>query len=195
MITAMNDSPYTDQEMDGLNRARGDYFWMNGELSITLIENTLDLADLEPVACGVQPEYVEVVIRRRVAGPMASPITPEAALLVAFVIATHGFLQELGKDAYTGFRSALYAVYTKAKTWANGRGYSPMIIKRSDFEHVYFHLLPGMSAETFLAAFLAFCNFSDPEVAEQATHSTVIMEFEVKSQTWQVSLVLEGVLV
>jgi hypothetical protein len=116
---------------------------------------------------------------------MASPLGPEAALALAFAIAAHGFLEELGKDLYAAFRSGLFAAYRKAKTWANGRGYSPLTAQRHDYPHVYFHFPAGMSQATFEAAFKAFCTFADETVRERGKVTmAVVVEFNEAAQTW-----------
>jgi hypothetical protein len=95
-----------EQEALGVRRA-GENLWRWSGISLRVVENTVPLTDLDPVIEGIQPEFAEVTISRRVAGPMAGGLFPEAALVLALAVASHGFLSELGKDLYKGFRAAL----------------------------------------------------------------------------------------
>jgi hypothetical protein len=170
------------------------YSWMAGELRIEIVENTVDLADLEPVVAAIQPGFAEVVIKRRTAGPAAGgPGTPEAALVLAFVIASHGFLQEFGKDLYAGFRAAVFAAYRRAKTWANARGYSPMTAERSDLRHVVFHFPPDMTEAAVDEALMAFFSFEDEgierqdqQIARRGGRAWIVLKFEPESKTWRI---------
>lgn len=182
--------PYDDlmseKELERGERA-GPWMWSSHGLRIEIVENTLDLADLQPIVEAIQPELAAVDIRRKVAGPMASPLTPETAVALAFVIAAHGFLQELGKDAYVGFRAGVLAAYRKAKTWANGRGYWPLRVERYDMPRVIFLFDPSMTNEAFDAAFKAFCEFPSGSVVSPPFPSFVVLKFDDDpSGTWRV---------
>ena len=165
---------------------RADNTWRWSGLSITIIENTIDLADLEQVVEEIQPEFMDVDIHRGAAGPMASPIFGDAALVLAFAIAAHGFLSEAGKDLYRGFRAALFAAYNKARTWANERGYTPLRIEISyDSEPVIVFRFPsGMDWETFEGALQALLRAHSNADPSAVTHA-VVMEFDTDSGSWR----------
>ena len=62
----------------------GKNLWAWRGLTFTIVENTLDFGDLDEIAENVQPEFSEIQIQRRVAGPMAGCIWGEAALVATF---------------------------------------------------------------------------------------------------------------
>lgn len=173
---------YTDEERQRLERARN-HGWMWGTLDVSVVENTLDLADLQPLVDSIQPEFPLVDIRRSSAGPMATPLFGDIALSIA--IATHGFLGELGKDAYKAFRIALYSAYRKAKTWANGRGYSPLTIKIKPDKSptVLFQFEPGMDPETFERALSEMVG-SYSHLSTGTAQQGILVRYDRESGTW-----------
>jgi hypothetical protein len=173
---------YTEDERQRLDRAR-DHVWMWGTLEIRIVENTLDLGDLQPLVETIQPEFPFVEIHRRSAGPMATPLFGDIALSIA--IATHGFLGELGKDAYKAFRTALYGLYRKAKTWANGRGYRPLTIsiKPDASPTVLFQFEPGMDPETFEKA-LAEMIASYSTLSNGTAQQGILLRYDYESGRW-----------
>jgi hypothetical protein len=184
---------YADEQMEADSRA-GHRMWAAGHLNIELVENTLELADLEGIVKGIQPEFADVNIKRRVAGPAAggTGVPPEAALILAFTIAAHGFLDELGRDAYRGFRAAVFSAYARVKEWANARRYAPLILRRDDLPNVSFVFRPGMSRHAYEDAFVAFCTFHDDEVAQLSSEAWVSLFFD-DLKVWQVEGVLHFV--
>ena len=182
-MTSERNREYTEKS-DPARRADNTWLWSG--LSITIIENTIDLADLEQVVEEIQPEFMDVNIRRGAAGPMATPLFGDAALVLAFAIAAHGFLSEAGKDLYRGFRAALFAAYNKARTWANERGYTPLRIEiRYDSEPVIVFIFEsGMDRETFEGAMQAFLRTHSELDPSSLTHA-VVMEFDQESGSWK----------
>jgi len=171
-------------------RRAGSNMWRWDGLSIWIVENTIDLGDLQPILEEVQPEFGVVDVRRRVAGPMAGGLFPEAALVLAAAIAAHGFLSELGKDVYAGFRSALYAAYQKARTWANDRGYRPLSIQlaREEGATLVFIFPAGLDYDVFEAALQALLRlYGEVDVGENPGEQPwyVVFEFEIDSAAWR----------
>lgn len=169
----------------------GQNMWRWSGLSFTVVENTLELGDIDDVVRSIQPEFAEVEVRRRVAGPMAGGLYPEAALLLAFAIAAHGFLQELGKDAYKGFRAALFTAYKKARTWANGRGYGRLNVQiETEAGVIVVFIFPPTLEETefesVLGAALSFFRETDFEQAPRGGPRHVVVEFNPESRAWRI---------
>lgn len=179
---------------EGVRRA-GRNLWRWSGLSFSIVENALDLADVDPVVRSIQPEFSHVNVQRRVAGPMAGGLTPEAALLAIFAAVAIPFLAELGKDAYRAFRGALFEAYGKAKTWANNRGYSPLAIELryvdpsertgENFEpNVYFAFPPSMDAAEFERALQALlASYADVDRGTPAYY--VVLEFDRDVGSWK----------
>jgi len=164
--------------------------WRWSGLSFTIVEDTLDLGDLDDALKAIQPEFGEVAVRRRVAGPMAGGLYPEAALVLALAIAAHGFLSELGKDLYKGFRAALFSAYRKARTWANGRGYGPLNleIETDAGALVIFIFPPALDEKAFGSAILAALDFFtniDFGAKPEDQPRYLVVEFEPQSGAWQ----------
>ena len=167
----------------------GKNLWAWRGLTFTIVENTLDFGDLDEIAENVQPEFSEIQIQRRVAGPMAGGIWGEAALVATFTAVALPFLAELGKDLYHGFRTALFSVYKKARTLANSRGYRRMAIE------IQFESGPGIiylfPDELELSAFERAVNDIASTYLEVDRHKAgnnlpyAIMEFDSDSQSWK----------
>lgn len=188
-----------ESETERMRRA-GRNTWAWSGLSFWVVENTLDLGSLDPVVEAVQPEFGLIEIRRRVAGPAAGGLVPEAALVAVFTVIAFSFLQELGKDAYQAFRSALFAAYRKAKTLANQRGYAPLAIEivyveeqrreekdGEEYEvpepNLYFVFQPGMDAAKFERAVQELLKVF-PEVDRSTQGYYVVMKFDPVSGSW-----------
>ncbi len=173
----------------------GSNLWRFDGLSFVIVENTLDLADLEPIVASIQPEFADIRIERRVAGTMAGGLTPEAALLAVFAAVAIPFLAEAGKDAYKAFRSGLFGAYTKAKSWANSRGYAPLSIeiryvaaegRRAEGDQepfLYFVFRPGMDADEFERAILSLIG-QHGTVSRADPAWFVILEWDASAGHW-----------
>jgi hypothetical protein len=134
-----------------MSDANGEALYLFPGPSLTIVENTIELRDLDEFVKSLQPTFVQVDVTRRVAGPMAGGFMPEAAVYFALGAAAGAFLGELGKDAYRVCRAALFGVYRKAKTWANSRGYAPLSIAIGDESGVsiVFVFKAGLSQDEF----------------------------------------------
>src|SRR4051812_2561047 len=84
--------------------------WTSGGVKIEIVENTITLADLDALVGELQPEFQNVDISRRIAGPMASALI-EAAIILTFLRVADGFFAEFGKDIYKELREALLQAY------------------------------------------------------------------------------------
>jgi len=172
--------------------------WAWSGISFVIVENTLDLGDLDAVVSSIQPEFADVRVNRRVAGPGAGGLTPEAALLTVVTAIAIPFLAEAGKDAYRAFRSALFTVYKKAKTWANARGYAPVAVEiryvapedqgsaeMAPEPNLFFVLRPGLDEEEFDRALKKlFADFASIPRSKPAWY--VVLEWDVATQDWRV---------
>ncbi len=173
-------------------RGRGENIWRGHGLSIEIVENTVDLGSLENVVQNLQPEFDEIEIRRRVAGPMAGgPGYGEAALILAFAVASHGFLSELGKDIYQGLRRSLYVAYQRVRTKANDRGYYPPLridVRYDGGPTIMFQFPEAHTLESFEAALATI-----PAALLAIDHSdaarVVTMNFESSTNSWVVDQV------
>ena len=128
------------------------------EVRIEYTENTIEFGELEAVVNSLAEDFMLVNVTRRWAGPMATPLFGDVAIAFILGASAAGFLSEVGKDAYRGLRAGLFALYEKAKTMANGRGYYPFAIERELDEPVsgyHFTFPEGLSQEEFEDAILA----------------------------------------
>jgi hypothetical protein len=156
--------------------------------SITVVENTLELADLDPLVRELQQTFVEVRITRRIAGPAAGGLFPDAALYFALGAATAGFLNELGKEVYRGLRAAFFAVYRRAKTWANARGYAPLSIEvtRGPDDVLLFIFPANLSADRFEEAILRLLDaYPAAESRPSPDMMTTWMQWDDNLGEWQ----------
>jgi hypothetical protein len=79
--------------------------------------------DASPVIAAVERAFPRATVSERPTPPAASPPFSEfSVLLLSLSIAAHGFLSELGKDAYRGLRTAIIAAMAKARGVRDNRG-------------------------------------------------------------------------
>ena len=180
------------REVEQAQRA-GPNQWLWDGLTLTVVENTLSLAALEPIVRSVQPEFLEVRIRRHAAGPQSTPLGGDIALWVTLVvgagagIAAKAFLEELGKDAYRGFRAAVFAAYRRVTTWANLRGYRRLAIEidRGKGLNVLYRFPDEMGADEFERAIEALLvSNSRIRRRKQQDWPYIFMEFDSNSGSW-----------
>lgn len=167
------------------------WHWQGLSLRVT---DALDLADVEPIVQSLQPEFPTVPIIRRTFSPqsMGNGIIPDFALLVVFNPAAIAFLAELGKDLYSGFRSALFAAYGKA------RGHQPPLGVEIAYEdepqtpaeegqnvkpHLYFKFSSGMDTEEFEGALRALLQ-RHSEIDRRPGSYSILLVWEGDSGTW-----------
>lgn len=99
---------------------------------IRYVENTIDFECFSDLVGELAPDFVTVRVTRSWAGPMATPLFGDIAVVFAVGAAAGAFLGELGKDAYRGVRAALYSIYRSVKREANDRGaYTPLAIEET----------------------------------------------------------------
>ena len=123
------------------------------DAELNYVENTVDFARFEQVIDELAKDFLTVRVSRRWAGPMATPLFGDVAIVFALGAASGAFLAELGKDAYRGLKAGLFALYKAAKTWANNRGYAPFAIEQraesDDDPRVVFHFTFPANLEEF----------------------------------------------
>ncbi len=187
----MNDEPRVSEAQ----LRAGPNLWLWSGLSFEIVENTLDLSDLDPIAASIQPEFAHLPVTRRVAGPMAGGLAPEGALLLVFTALAVPFLAEASKDAYRAFRGAVYLAYKKAKTWANGRGYAPLSVEMqfvtpeqraagsATGPNLYFIFRPGLEQSEFERAFSSFVALYD-SIARTDPTWVVVLEWDAEAGSW-----------
>ena len=128
--------------------------WGIAELSYT--EKTIDFSSFESISEELAHDFHTVRISRRSAGPMASPLFGDVAIAFILGASSAAFFSELGKDAYRALKSGLFQLYTRALTWANGRGYDPFAVdvtpEGSLESGLHFTFPAGLTEEQFMNA-------------------------------------------
>lgn len=153
------------------------------EARLEYTENTIKFGDLEPVVNSLAEDFMFVKVTRRRAGTMASPLFGDVAIAFILGAAAAGFLSELGKDAYRGLRAGLFALYEKAKTMANDRGYYPFAIERELEEpiSVYHFTFPeGLGEEEFEDALLTI-----PEALQDIEEDAKLVGLKYVDGSWK----------
>ena len=173
---------------EGQTPARAKDFWAGEGLTFVIVENTIDLGAFDPIVAAIQPEFSHITISRRVAGPMAGGFMPEAAIYAVFTAIAIPFLAELGKDAYRAFRSALFEAYSRAKTWANDRGYEPLTIELEKQPGAIAFLFPeGLDREAFETAIQQLIQaYSRDDLPAPTDDPKIpsIMQWDASSESW-----------
>lgn len=163
-------------------------------LSITFVENTIELGQLEPLAEALHSEaFFDIPIRHRSAGPASTPLGGDIALWIVIAlsgsvaIAAKSFLEELGKDLYhRGFLPALSGAYRTVRTWANARGYAPLAIRMvyGSGPSVTYRFPQGLSDEAFERALKALLASYDEVDRSPRTPQFIFMAYNEGTNAW-----------